>query len=337
MYKMTDEEFYEIYGRMPRRTKKKKIKIYWHRIIIALIILILLIIGIVKLIQFIVGKVKGGSEDKDTSSVSSEVDDYIDPDAETENKENDADYSGVELTVCIDAAHGGFDKGTENENSRYEKDDTISIAYVLKQYLESCGVNVVMTRTEDVFMDVDDRCSFANGQNADIVISIHRGGTEIAGSDVQGFDAWIHSSEPGVDKAFAEKIMSKLEEIGISENKGVHTGYPGDSSINYQINDQTQMPSVLINMGYVTNSIDNQLLDANLEAYGRAIGNAVIETATELAIIDGNGARLKEGQLLSDKTAAIAAPEENEEYQPDGNTEDLIVTDDIEEDPEFTE
>ena len=61
MYKMTDEEFYKVYGRMPRRSgrnKKKKVKVYWHRIIIALLILALAVFGIVKLISFIVGKVK---------------------------------------------------------------------------------------------------------------------------------------------------------------------------------------------------------------------------------------------------------------------------------------
>ena len=47
MQRMTDQEFYEVYGRMPRRTdpkkKKKKVKVYWGRIIAALIVLFLLI------------------------------------------------------------------------------------------------------------------------------------------------------------------------------------------------------------------------------------------------------------------------------------------------------
>lgn len=322
MYKMSDKEFYEVYGRMPRRTKKKKIKVYWHRVIVALIILILMIVGMVKLVKLIVGKFRSGG-DKDTSSSVAAVDG--DPSAEPGNKETDKAYQGIELTVCIDPAHGGFDKGTVADG-RYEKDDTLTIALALKEHLESCGVKVVMTRTDDSFVRVEDRSRIANEQGADIMLSIHRGSNEIAGSDIQGFEAWIHNAEPSADKAFAEKIMSKLEEMGISENRGVRLGYPDDSSVNYAINEQTVMPSVLLNMGYVTSSIDDQLFDANLEAYARAIGNGMIETAASLGVIDDKGVRKSEGQLRSDKPAV-------KEEAPESKREDPEEENDREEEP----
>ncbi|MBQ8965373.1 N-acetylmuramoyl-L-alanine amidase [Ruminococcus sp.] len=308
MYKMTDEEFYEVYGRMPRRAqpRKKKVKVYWGRIIIALIILALIIFGIVKLILFIVGKVKGGKEEPNKVTVSSAVDSDDDYYAEPENKEKHTEYNGIELTVCIDAAHGGFDKGTEDGSGRAEKDDTLKIAQALKEHLEGCGVKVVMTREDDSYLTVEQRSSIANSQGADLTISIHRSSSEVPGSDLHGFEAWIHSAQPEMDKAFAGKIMSKLQEMGISENKGVHVGYPEDKTADYPINEKTSMPSILLDMGYVTSDIDNQLLDANLEAYARAIGNGIIETAVDLGIVDENGARLKEGQLRSDKPAAEA-------------------------------
>ena len=320
MYKMTDEEFYEVYGRMPRRTppKKKKVKIYWGRIIIALIILVLIIFGIVKLVMLIVGKVKGDSDEKkDTSSaaVVNSEDDYY---AEPQNKEADAEYQDIELTVCIDAAHGGFDKGTEG-SGRLEKDDTLNIANALKEHLESYGVKVIMTRTDDSFISVEDRAAAANDQGADLMISIHRSSTDVADSDIHGFEAWINNAEPEMDKAFARHIMTKLEEIGISENKGVRKGYDGDKAVNYPINELTKMPSVLLDMGYVTSSIDNQLLDANLEAYARAIGNGIIESAVEQGIIEESGKRIKEGQLISDKPSVTV---KTEEPQPDESSEE---------------
>ena len=97
--------------------------------------------------------------------------------------------------------------------------------------------------------------------------------------------------------------MAKLEEVGISENKGVHAGYPYDNTVDYPINQNVKMPSVLLDMGFLTSSIDNQLLDANIDAYSSAIGNAIIETATELGVIDASGTRLAADQLLSDKPA----------------------------------
>ncbi|WP_295157698.1 N-acetylmuramoyl-L-alanine amidase [uncultured Ruminococcus sp.] len=325
MYKMTDEEFYEVYGRMPRRaqSKKKKVKIYWGRIIIALIILVLIIVGIVKLIMLIAGKGKGKKPEKNSVTVTSvpenSEDDYY---AEPSNKEADTEYAGIELTVCIDPAHGGFDKGNVAADGRSEKDDTLKISLALKDYLESCGVKVIMTRTDDSYVKVTDRCNIANDQGADIYISIHRSSTDVAGSDIHGFEAWINSAAPDTDNAFAQKIMAKLEEIGISENKGVRGGYPYDSKVNYEVNELTKMPSILLEMGYVTNSIDNQLLDANMEAYARAIGNGMIETAKELGVIDSNGARLTAGQLTSNKPAPVEKkePAVTDESHPDDSS-----------------
>ena len=325
MYKMTDEEFYEVYGRMPRRTqhKKKKVKVYWGRIIVAFIVLLLIILGIVKVIKLIAGKAKGGKTEENSVSVSSAAEKNEDYYAEPENKEKETVYEGIDLTVCIDAAHGGFDKGAVGDDGRLEKDDTLKIALAVKEHLENCGVKVIMTRTDDSFLAVEDRCRIANEQNADVFVSIHRSITEVAGSDIQGFEAWIHNSKPSADNAFAGNIMTKLQEMGISENKGVHAGYPEDSSVNYPVLEQTKMPAVLLDMGYVTNSIDNQLLDANLEAYARAIGNGVIETATDLGVVDKNGARVLSGQLTSDKPAPVVKeekPVKKDESRPDDDS-----------------
>ncbi|MBP1533366.1 MAG: N-acetylmuramoyl-L-alanine amidase [Ruminococcus sp.] len=317
MQRMTDQEFYEFYGRMPRRSdpkkKKKKVKVYWGRIIAALIVLLLMILGIVKLVKFIAGKKKGGEEPSVTSSAvdKTAANAANEQSADAGNNESAAAEKSIGLTVCIDAAHGGFDKGTQNDEGRCEKDDTLRIAQSIKAYLESCGVKVVMTRTDDNFIDMDQRCNTANEQKADVTISIHRSSTEISSSDIHGFEAYVHTSVPAADKAFAEKIMSKLEEVGISENKGVHAGYPYDNTVDYPINQNVKMPSVLLDMGFLTSSIDNQLLDANIEAYSSAIGNAIIETATELGVIDASGTRLAADQLLSDKPAPAApAPAE---------------------------
>ncbi|MBE6867939.1 MAG: N-acetylmuramoyl-L-alanine amidase [Ruminococcus albus] len=321
MYKMSDEEFYQVYGRMPRKNKKKKkkVKVYWGRISIAAVVLIIAIVGIVKIAGAVSEKSKKGKDAKSavTSSADKKGDDYY---AAPENKENDVVYDGIELTVCIDAAHGGFDKGTLGEDDRLEKNDTLKIAEALKEYLESCGVKVIMTRTDDRYISVEERCKIANDNGADLFVSIHRSSSEIEGSDTHGFEAWIHTSKPEADKLFAEKIMARLQDVGISENRGVRAGYPNDNTSNYKINQLTVMPSVLLDMGYLTSSIDNQLLEASLEPYARAIGNAIINGANELGVTDENGARLLEGQLLSNKPAPVEKPTETESA-PDESSE----------------
>jgi N-acetylmuramoyl-L-alanine amidase len=68
MNTLSDEEFEQIYGRKPVRRVKKK-KIYWNRIIIALIILIGIVTGLVKLTALVVSKIKGDDTQK-TNKVS---------------------------------------------------------------------------------------------------------------------------------------------------------------------------------------------------------------------------------------------------------------------------
>ena len=175
-----------------------------------------------------------------------------------------------------------------------------------------------MTRTDDRYISVEERCKIANDNGADLFVSIHRSSSEIEGSDTHGFEAWIHTSKP--DKLFAEKIMARLQDVGISENRGVRAGYPNDNTSNYKVNQLTVMPSVLLDMGYLTSSIDNQLLEASLEPYARAIGNAIINGANELGVTDETGARLLEGQLLSNKPAPVEKPTETESA-PDESSE----------------
>lgn len=322
MYKMSDEEFYQVYGRMPRKTqnKKKKVKVYWGRISIALVAIIIIIVGIVKIVGAVSGKSRKGNTKGERAAVTSSADKNSDDHyAAGENKEKG---DGIELTVCIDAAHGGFDKGTVGEDGRLEKVDTLKIAEMLKEYLESRGVRVIMTRTDDSFISVEDRCKTANDNAADIFISIHRSSTEIPGSDSHGFEAWIHTSRPEADKVIAENIMTRLRDEGITENRGVRTGYPEDSGVNYPINELTKMPSILLNMGYLTSSIDNQLLEANLESYAKAIGEAIIKAASELGVTDGNGNRLMDGQLLSNKIAPVEKPVDTESKSDESSETD---------------
>ncbi len=331
---MSDQEFYELYGRMPRRNKKKKIKIYWHRIIIALIILIGLIVGLVKLVTFTVGKIKGSNDDNkaaaaDNSSTARE-DKKTEKDNGEQKQEEHIIYSDVQLIVCVDAGHGDYDAGTtDRDGTRYEKDDDLAIALKVRDYLESCGVTVIMTREDDSFLELGDRCEIANEAKADFMLCLHRNSYD---GDIQGVEAWVHNSEPTADTTLAKNLLADLEKAGISANRGVQYGYVGNSHLNYYINNDTVMPSVLLELGFLTDDLDNQLFDENIDAYSVAIGDATIETAIQLGIIDKDGNRLKEGQLISEekpinnKDNSYSEDNFDIEYTEPGTTPDVYNT-----------
>ena len=300
---MSDEEFERIYGRPPVRRKKKKVKIYWNRIFIAAVILIGIIIGFVKLVTFTVGKIKGDDSNTKTAAVNTN------DNSKTVSKASDSSkaeeiipiYSDVELVVCIDAGHGDYDGGTTNKGgTRFEKDDDLTVALKVRDYLEQCGVTVIMTRNDDSFLELGERCDVANNAKADFFVSLHRNSYD---GDISGVEVWVNNARPAADTLLAQKILDGLEQVGISDNRGVQYGYVSNTGVNYYINEDTVMPSCLVELGFLTSDIDNQYFDENTDGYSKAIGDAVIQTAIELGVIDNSGKRLLEGSLVSEEKA----------------------------------
>lgn len=77
-------------------------------------------------------------------------------------------------TIVIDAGHGGRDIGAAGVSGAYnEKDFTLDWALRLQRLLKSHGWNVVMTRTNDVDLDLGERVAIANQANADFFLSLH--------------------------------------------------------------------------------------------------------------------------------------------------------------------
>ena len=176
------------------------------------------------------------------------------------------------LVVCIDAGHGGKDNGSDY-GGRYEKDDNLALAQAVAEYLRQKDVTVVMTREDDVFLSLEARCQFANEQQADYFISIHRND-----GDGNGVETWVYSGASDETVLLADKIMDKLDAVGIQRNRGVKKGTQKSESGNYYVNIHSDMPSCIVEMGFICDAGDNQLFDANLSSYAAAIGDSVIET-----------------------------------------------------------
>lgn len=77
-------------------------------------------------------------------------------------------------TICLDAGHGGTDTGTQNRRLKLdEKVLTLDVAQRVRRLLEAKGYRVVMTRSDDRFVELEDRAAFANRAKADLFVSIH--------------------------------------------------------------------------------------------------------------------------------------------------------------------
>jgi N-acetylmuramoyl-L-alanine amidase len=81
--------------------------------------------------------------------------------------------------IVLDPGHGGKDKGAISPNGLYEKDITLELAQKLKKRLEEeTGCEVMLTRTKDVYLSLEERTAIANTKKADLFVSIHTNANE---------------------------------------------------------------------------------------------------------------------------------------------------------------
>ena len=174
------------------------------------------------------------------------------------------------VSVVIDAGHGGKDLGA-SYGERSEKDDNLRLALKVVECLEEKGIDAVSTRTLDVYLSLENRCRFANIRSADLFVSLHRNS---AASEANGVEIWIGSENSSDERKLAQSIIDSLDEVGISANRGVKSGYAREGN-DYYVNSHTKMTSCLVELGFITSEADNKLYDEKLDEYAQAIADAI--------------------------------------------------------------
>ena len=170
--------------------------------------------------------------------------------------------------VIIDAGHGGEEPGAMYDGRR-EKDDALRLALAIGQILEKNGVDVVYTRTTDVFDTPLEKAQIANNSGADYFVSIHRNAMPVPGTG-SGATVLVYE-DAGVPAMLAENIQRNLvqtgfNDLGIQERPGLI------------VLRRTQMPAVLVEAGFIDNPVDNRFFDENFDAIAQAIADGVLET-----------------------------------------------------------
>lgn len=312
---MSNEEFTKIYGRPPVKKSNKKVKIYWNRIFIALFILILIVFGIVQAIKGIVNHFK---DDENVVAV-----DASQADKNNLEQEKSTNEAKLQFKVCIDPGHGDYDVGTTSlDGSRLEKDDNLAIGLKVRDFLEEAGAVVVMTRDDDTFLSLEERCQLANRTSSDLFVSLHRNSYD---GDISGIEVWVHNKEPEKDTTLAQDIMKALDETNIADDRGVQYGYVGLPNDNYYVNAETKMPSCLLEMGFLTDETDNKLFDENIDSYAQAIANGIIQSAKDLQVIDDDGKRILNEQLITEEKDYSSKTDDNDSSKDD--TSRLVYND----------
>ncbi len=175
-------------------------------------------------------------------------------------------------TVMLDAGHGGWHNGASFEG-RLEKDDTLNLTLRVGELLEDAGVDVLYTRTEDVYSSPGDRARQANAAGVDYFVSIHRNSSPYPGQ-YSGVETLVYNRYLGA-AILADNINANLESVGFI-NLGINER-PGLIVLN-----STQMPAVLVEVGFINTPTDNYLFDARFEEIAQAIAEGILESITVL-------------------------------------------------------
>ncbi len=172
------------------------------------------------------------------------------------------------VTIMVDPGHGGNDPGTSSaDEGVYEKDITWDVALKVQEYLEEAGVNVMLSRNGDEFINKHDRAAKANERGVDLFVSIHCNFLEndTVTSGVETY--YVEGVEDG--KALANAVHSQVLAITGADDMYVRTN-------DFVVIKDTNMPAVLIEIGYLSSPEDVGLLCTNSYkskmAYGIAAG-----------------------------------------------------------------
>ena len=145
------------------------------------------------------------------------------------------------LTVVVDAGHGGHDRGGIPGQRVAEKDMTLDVAQRLRNVLAASGYRVVMTRDSDVFVPLPTRVAIANSYRNAIFVCIHFNATQRRGAS--GIETYFYSRD---SLPLASAVHYYVTGGAPSANRGVRRR-------GYYVLRKTGIPAVLVECGFLTN------------------------------------------------------------------------------------
>lgn len=167
--------------------------------------------------------------------------------------------------ICFDYGHGGKDPGAFYKG-RKESDDNLSVGIEIAKELRRHGVEVGETRTADTTMSLTERSNFANRGNYDYFVSFHRNAfrPEVAA----GSETFIFTSPLAKSRELAEKVQKAMVDVGFV-NRGV-------KNANFHVLRETKMPAILLEIGFLDNTKDNELFDSKRKEIITGITKAIL-------------------------------------------------------------
>lgn len=188
--------------------------------------------------------------------------------ANTDSSDTDAEIAAITglkgRKITIDAGHGGNDSGAIGPTGIMEKTVTLRIANEVRRLLMAEGATVYMTRDTDTEVspkganasDIEElqaRCDVANQNASDVFVSIHM--DSFSSGAAKGTTGYYYSLGSQKSRDLADKVRSGvIDQIGTQSR--------GTQSCNFYVVKHTDMPATLVEVAFISNPTEEQLLDS---------------------------------------------------------------------------
>ena len=167
------------------------------------------------------------------------------------------------LTIAVDAGHGGTNNGAEGPTGVLEKNLTLAVALKLQKTLETAGARVIMTRTTEKTFDNKERILFYRDSMPDLLVSIH---LNSAGDPIRVTGTSTYYRYIGF-RNLSHAILKRMLELGLKE-------YGNVGSFNFMLNSPIEYPNALVETVFISNPEDEmKILD---EGFQQQIADKII-------------------------------------------------------------
>ncbi|KOP23242.1 N-acetylmuramoyl-L-alanine amidase [Hapalosiphon sp. MRB220] len=171
------------------------------------------------------------------------------------------------VIVVIDPGHGGKDSGAPGIGGLLEKDVVLPIGKRVAAILEQNGIQAVLTRDADFFVELQGRVDIAERANATLFVSVHANSVDKR-PDVNGLEVYYYDSGYNLAEVVRKTILQNISTLNDR----------GTRKARFYVLRKSSMPSILVETGYMTGRQDNPRL-GNPEYQNRmaeAIANGIL-------------------------------------------------------------
>lgn len=172
----------------------------------------------------------------------------------------------IKNKIVLDPGHGGSDYGAIREGIN-EKDITLDITQKVASMLKSKGYKTALTRTDDTYLGLQERCDFTEAENPEIFVSIHV--NSAVATEPYGIETHYYH-EPS--KELADIIQKHLA-------KNIDTKDRGVIKSKFYVINHTEVPAVLVEIGFLSNPEERAeiITEKRKQATAKAITAGIIE------------------------------------------------------------